>query len=98
MRMRIHAPAPPIRSPAHAPARASTRRPSPSGGVASAVWHCLVIGGRHRCRTDTEDTMEDLNLEAHIGHSIAIRQFVDEDDGEKLITLECDTCGEYIVE
>ena len=33
------------------------------------------------------------NLENHIDHSVAIR--VDDDNN---ITLECDTCGEYILD
>jgi len=33
------------------------------------------------------------NLAKHIGHAVAIRE-----DDDNNVTLECDTCGEYIEE
>ena len=39
--------------------------------------------------------VEENVLMKHEGHDVAIRV---SEDPEKFITLECDTCGEYIIE
>jgi formylmethanofuran dehydrogenase subunit E len=33
----------------------------------------------------------------HEGHAVAVRVSTDE-DGEQFPTIDCDTCGEYIIE
>jgi hypothetical protein len=33
----------------------------------------------------------------HEGHAVAVRVSTDE-DGEQFPTIECDTCGEFIIE
>jgi formylmethanofuran dehydrogenase subunit E len=41
--------------------------------------------------------VEENALLKHEGHEVAIRVAPIEDE-ERFITLECDTCGEYIIE
>ena len=41
--------------------------------------------------------VEEKKLLEHEGHDVVIRVSMDKDD-DHFVTLDCDTCGEYVIE